>query len=183
MMHTIVENQSTGLSADALKQHAEEWSKLGKPWERSLSSVSSGTTVHHCGESVHEEEEPLWEFFELESEGESFDCGSCERRVLFCEEHEVAESKYEEVPFPYIRRGGRILASASELVVKAATPRKLRASGEACGLEGLSLEEKYKWRQQFDGEEEETSSKLKRAVAFVIAQLKPVPTSSEFTPY
>mmetsp|Transcript_49630 Transcript_49630/g.130566 ORF Transcript_49630/g.130566 Transcript_49630/m.130566 type:complete len:179 (-) Transcript_49630:31-567(-) len=174
-------SHAMNLDAAALKQHTQEWAKLGGTMERSLSFVSSVTTLQRS-DSTQDflEEEPSWEFFEQEGESEEIECGGSSRYVLYCCEHEVCESKYEEVPFPYIRRNGRVVEEPSvELKAKSKAygPNKLRASAPL----GNSLEAKFKWRQQYD--EEEAPSKFKRAVAFIISHLQPVPTASDFTPY
>mmetsp|Transcript_46758 Transcript_46758/g.124211 ORF Transcript_46758/g.124211 Transcript_46758/m.124211 type:complete len:192 (+) Transcript_46758:264-839(+) len=165
-----------------------------KTLTRRLSLTNSETTTLRRANSECDfdewDVEPWWDVSVDDGEveiGEHIECldleGS-EQHVLFSDDFEIDERKFDEVPFPYMRRNGNVVSQPSEeLKLQRPAPpskRELRSSRPFSAFDTHGLEEKYKWRKQFD---EPGRSKFKRAVAFLVAQLQPVPTKSEFTPY
>jgi len=176
----------------------EDSYKLGSMMlPRKLSLTCSETTTLQRANSecdFEEELEPWWdvsvddEEVEFGEPEEHFDAEGSEEYVLYPEQDfGIDESTFDEVPFPYIRRNGQVVMQPSvELKLERPTQpakltkRELRSSRPLATFEGLALEEKFKWRSQFD---EPGQSKFKRTVAFLVSHLQPVPTRSDFSPY
>mmetsp|Transcript_13298 Transcript_13298/g.36751 ORF Transcript_13298/g.36751 Transcript_13298/m.36751 type:complete len:175 (+) Transcript_13298:287-811(+) len=104
-------------------------------------------------------------------------------RYLYPVEAAVEETKYTELPVPFIRRGGKILShtEVNELAGRAtrkANPNCQPTTG--CSEVGRDLEKRYKLRKRFDMKEE---PRLKMLLGSVIACIQSPPLDPEWTVY